>query len=543
MERSFSTNSYYLLGLSTSASQNDIKKQSRLITAQLFNGESNLDSDFNYLKADRTENTISNAVQYLSSPLKKVKDVYFWFSDENYAELTKEMSNQPLEEIYVYLSNRANKDGKWNDKRNLAIFLTQLLQYKKIYKKYLKESLELWKSLIDSGNSWKYFELYYKNIDDLEANESVFSGLRAYVNQEIPDIYSELSQKWNDKEYVQSYSRLFNRMGSITEKKIYEPCAIKIDGASKKLSSIKWDKDEPSKENLRDVKEAIHDIQESLNLLIENGIFEGSQAVILRDKAAESIRGVGIKLYNDYLDYEKANGIINIADKIAGTAGLKGQLGEDKSTTEKNIATEKVTLPILELVKEQQWVKALELIDKLIRKHSHNNEIINILKQHRREIVMRSALEQHADAMTYLNSGSFMDCKTKLIELQKYLLKELDIFNIRKEWTDSIEMTIRESTGRIDSAQVAVLDNYRLSKVGELKNEFGESFETSISIMLFDTYFYVSMCDYFQKVRSHNQTVSTLITIGYWTILFYGLGLVPLLIGYYIKRQEVVYVR
>lgn len=543
MESTFSANSYYLLGLSTSADQGEIKKQARLIIARLGIDEGDLDSDLPHLEVNRTENVINQAVQRLSNPLKKVKEVYFWFSDDNDPQLTSKINSLTLDQVYDYLRERSDKEGKWNDKRNLAIFLIQLLQYKKIYKKYLEESLDLWKSLIDSESSWKYFELYYKNIDDLATDASIFSGLRSYVNKEIPDIYTELSQKWDDKEYAQLCSKLFNTISSTTEKKVFEPCVNKINEACKKLNSIKWEKDEPSKENFQDVKDAIDNIQKQLNLLIENGIFEITQSVVLRDKAAESIRSVGIKIYNDYLDYEKADKIIKIADEIAGTTALKNQIGEDKTTAKKAIETEAIVLPILELAKDKQWSEALELIDRLLQKHSNNNETTNILKLHEREVVMMYALEQHGVAMDELKNGRPMGCKEKLDEVQKFLLKRIDIFNISKAWIDSIDDTIRESTGRINTAQVTILDNYRAKKVEDLQKEFGELPEATVSIILFNTYFYIPLCEYYQKVRNRSQTASSLITLGFWTILFYGLGLIPLIIGYYLKNNEVVYVR
>lgn len=543
MESNYSTNAYYLLGLSTSADQNDIKKQSRLILARLSIEEKDLATDFPYLEAKRTEDSINHAVQRLSNPFKKVKEVYFWFSDDDYSQLTNKINTLSFDETYDYLKEKADKEGKWNDKRNLAIFLIQLLQYKKIYKKYLEESLNLWKSLIDSESSWKYFGLYYKNIDDLETDDLVFSSLKSYVNEEIPNIYTQLSQKWNDKEYVQMCSKLFNSVSLTTEKKILDPCTNRINDAVKILNSIKWEKEEPSNDNLRDVKNAIKDIQKSLNILIDNGIFETTQVVLLRDKAAESIRGIGIKIYNDYLDYEKADKIIKIADSIVGTIALKSQIGEDKSTAKKTIETEAIVLPILELAKKKEWAEALELIDKLLRKHANNNENTNLLKLHKRDVVVMYALEQHSDAMDELKNGNLNSFRGKLTELQSFLLKEMDLFNISKAWVGSIDDTIRENTGRIDSAQITVLDNFRAKKVEDLQKEFGESPEATISIILFNTYFYIPLCEYYQKVRSRNQTASTLITLGFWTVLFYGLGLIPLIIGYYLKNNEAVYVR
>lgn len=543
MEFSFSTNSYYLLGLPVSAGQSDIKRKSRLITAKLGIGESSLESDFSFLKAKRTESTIKDATQRLSSPLKKIQDVYFWFADEEDAELIKIINTQSIEEVYTSFRKRAESVGKWNDKRNFAILLIQLLQFKKEYKLYLEESLELWKSLINSESSWRFFELYYKNIDDLSTDESVFSDLRIYVDKVISDIYSDLSQKWDDKEYTQRYTKLFNKMGAVTEKKVYEPCAFEIKESCTALDSIEWAKDEPSENNLKIVKEALANIQKTFNILIENDIYDGSKAITLRDKAAESIRSVGIKFHNDYSDYERSGGLIEIADKLAGTTALRSQIGEDKSISQTTKTSDEVMLPILELAQKEEWDQAFSLIDKSIKKYSENKKVFNSLKQSKRVIVTRYVINKHTAAMAKLDSRNYSGCQEDLMTLQRFILKELDIFNIKREGIESIAKTIEENTVRINKAQINVLDNYRKKIITDTQNTFGKSDETTVVIFLVDTYLYIPLCEYFRKLHNHSQTANLLINIGFWTLLIYGIGLIPLLIGYYIKRKEVEYVR
>lgn len=543
MEFSFSTNSYYLLGLPVSASQNDIKRKSRLITAKLGIGESSLESDYSFLKAKRTESTIKEAAQRLSSPLKKIQDVYFWFSDDNDSELIKIIKTQSIEEVYTLFRKRAEPTGKWNDKRNFAILLTQLLQYKNEYKLYLEDSVELWKNLINTESAWRFFELYYKNIDDLSTDESVVSDLRVYVDKVISDIYSDLSQKWDDKKYTQQYTKLFNKMGAVTEKKVYEPCAFEIKESCIALDSIEWAKDEPSERNLKTVKEALANIQNSFNILIDNEIYDGSKSIALRDKAAESIRSVGIKFHNDYSDYEKAEGLIEIADKLAGTTALRSQIGEDKTTSQTTKASEEVMLPILELAQKEEWDEAFSLIEKSIKKYAQNKKVLDVLNTSKRVIITRYAIKKHADALATLKNGNQTGCQQSLIDLQKFLLKELDNFNIKREGIESVKKTALDITARINKAQVDVIDNYRSKLVTDTQNVFGESEDATIVIILTDTYLYVPLCDYFKKLHNHYQTANLLINIGFWTLLVYGLGLIPLIIGYYIKGKEVEYVR
>ena len=138
-------NSYHILGLDTSASQREVLKRSKEIINRLKIDDLPVyDLDLDIFENFRTEESVKEAVQKLSSPKKRIKEYFFWFQivdsvDEQAAGLLK--SKEYAEASRVW-ENSSEKDTAKSllYKKNLAI-LHCLLLFKKDSKTNLEQSL------------------------------------------------------------------------------------------------------------------------------------------------------------------------------------------------------------------------------------------------------------------------------------------------------------------------------------------------------------------------------------------------------------------
>jgi len=541
MENPFSSNSYYILGLSVSADQSEIKKRSRLISAQLGIGEENLNDDLNILNVNRTEDSLKNAVQRLSSPNKKVQDVFFWFSDGNLEELRSVINNQPLEDVYSHISELSGK-GKWNEKRDLAIYLTLLLLHKKTNKKYLEESLLLWRDLITSDLAWKYFNLYFKNIDDLNTSDSTLIGLRKFAEDTISDIYSNLSEKWGDHEYSKLYTKIFGKIGTHTQKNVLNPSSKQINDAIDDLFSIRWHDESPSKENLSIIKSGISKVQDSLNALIEADLYEESEVVVLRDKASEAIRSIAIDLTNKYNDYERSAQILAIAEEISGTQSTKNKNQNDKGTVEENRIAQKLQVPVLELLNEEKYVEAVNFVHHQIKINRGNKKILVFLEMQLTAVISRYISEERAAAMDKVTKGDNVGI-TMFEELRTYISDNLDRFELNLEKVEEIIDDIDIRTAIVTKAKFDELAQERDDFVKSLFEKMGDGSSTSVLVCLIDCAYYVPLGKFLKISRSKNHTLNILFNIGWWTLLINGFGLLFLIPAFIWQKMEVKYVR
>lgn len=542
MKNLFSTNAYYLLGLPVSTGHSEIRKKARLVLARLSIGEEDLESDFSTIKPDRTEDSLKDALQRLSNPIKKIQEVYLWFSDENSQELVKIISSGNLEEAYNYLAKRSEPKGKWNSKRDFALFLTQLLFTKKTEKKYVNESLELWKDLT-SDVAWKYFDLYYKNIDELNTDELAFRDLRKWAEGVISDIYSLLSEKWDDPEYTQAYTKIFGKIGVHTQKNILTPCAREINEAADDLTKIKWHDESPSKDNFTEIKKGIRAIQNALNALIEADLYEEDEVVVLRDKASDAIRGVAIDLTNKYNDYERSAQILVIAEEISGTQSTKSRNQGDISTVEENRTAQKFLVPVLELINMGKFLQAVDYVNHQIVLNKSDQRIVKILDGQLIAVMGRYITETRSAAMEKMNKSDFSGATRTFLDLRHYILEHLDRFDLIREKVEAMVTDIDDRTRVVNKAVFDALNQERDDAVKKLFEDAGETNTTGVLMCLLDCAYYVPLGQFLQMNYDKNRSLNVLFNIGWWTLLIYGIGLLFLIPAYIWQNKDVVYVR
>jgi hypothetical protein len=543
MENPFSTNAFYLLGLPVTASQSDIKRKARLLSAQIGIGEDKLDSDFQHLKPIRNEDTIREAQQRLSNPIKRIQESFFWFSQEDEEELEKLIRDGYLEDAQIYLSKKASVQGKWNAKRDSAIFLTQLLYSKRSFKKYLTESLETWKEVLASESAWKYFQLAYKNTDDLDTDESAFEGLNKWAANEISEIYSGLSEKWDDKDFSHEYTRVFGKASSVAQKNVLAPNARRINEASDRLNGIKWADKNPSKENINQIKVSIAEIQDALNEIAENGLYEDDQSLALRDKASDAIRSVAVDLNNKFNDYERSAKILLIAEEISGTESTKTRNKGERGTIEDNLSAQKFRVPVMELQNKGKFRQAVELVEQQLEKYGSDPAVKKTLEQQLRNAKKRYVVEQRSASMAKFNSKDFSAASGIFSNLRIYIMNNLDDLEVEEKMVTGILEPIDAETKLVDKNNITKIGNDRDELVKVLFERMGETDSAYVLMCAIDCAFYHPICEYLRMASSKNATISVLYRIGGWTLLLYGIGLIFLIPAFIWNLFEVKYVR
>jgi hypothetical protein len=132
MANLFRDNAYNVLGLDISASQKEINKRSKEIVNLLkIDEESTYETDLEVAEAKRTEATVKDAVQKLSSPTKKIQEYFFWFDVENDTDekALQFLQNGKVNEAIDLWSKDADKETATGfvSKKNLAILYSVLL--------------------------------------------------------------------------------------------------------------------------------------------------------------------------------------------------------------------------------------------------------------------------------------------------------------------------------------------------------------------------------------------------------------------------------
>lgn len=423
MSNLLKNNAYHILGLDTSSTQKDILKRSKdIIKLIQIDDLPRYDFDIDVFENFRTEDAVKEAVQKLTSPKKQIKEYFFWF---NVADQIDEQAvgtirmKQPKGAVTIWEHHtREDKSIKaLFHKKNLAI-LYCLLSFKDYDFWYLKASLDIWHELANSKKFWDAFSKVYKLNDELNTNQETIDDFQKNFISYVSDLYTELAEASNNTTFVAEFSKLFNMKGDKTFKNLLTPIFSEMTNAIEKLESSKVSTDGVlDKDESAFLKEQVSVIQNCCNKLIELGLYEDSQARIVRERASTALRAISIDLNNDLNETSVAFGLLKIADKISGTEGFKNKIQEDLKQIKKNDdhnknqeMYKKITDPILEDFKNGNADRAL----KTINEHIYSEKTDESLKKELRELkeIIEERITKHGKpggtpSMGTLNSVGF----------------------------------------------------------------------------------------------------------------------------------------
>lgn len=393
MSNLLKNNAYHILGLDISASQKDILKRSREIIKLIqIDDIPKYDLDLGIFDNFRTEDTVKDAVERLTSPKKQIKEYFFWFNiadeiDEQAVGILRK--NDPDGAIRVWEHHSEGDSTKaLFYKRNLAILYCILL-FKENNDVYLKSSLKIWNELVKSTKFWTAFSKIYKLNDELNVNQETIEDFQKNCLSYISDLYTELAESKKDNKFVAEFSNIFNTKGGRTEKILLAPIFDKMTSAIEKLESLKVSEDGIfHKEKSAILKESVSIIQSGCNELTDLGLFDDSQAKLIRERAADAFRSISIDLNNNLNETAVALGLAKIAEKISGTEGFKNKIQADLKQIQQNDdyknneAKYKAILdPIIEDFKSGKSDKALKTINDYLDDETTDEALKKNLKE------------------------------------------------------------------------------------------------------------------------------------------------------------------
>lgn len=522
MSNLLKNNAYHILGLDTSAAQRDVQKRAKEIVKFLqIDDIPEYDLDIGVFENFRTEDTVKDAVQKLTSPKKQIKDYFFWFHisddvDEQAVGILRK--KDPKGAIRVW---QHNADGETTKamfyKKNLALLYCILL-FKEDNKQYLKESLKIWHELVNSSKFWTAFTKVYKHNDELDTDQEIISDFHKHAPSFLSDLYTEISNAREDGSYIAEFTKVFNLRGEKTEKVVMAPIFHEITEAVEKLEAMKVSEDgDLDAEEAADIKKHIGKIQDCCNKLIDLGLYDDSQSKTIRDRAAGAIRSIVLDIHNNLDDMPKAEQLLKIAMQFVGTSGMENKLKQDLDQFEKNKKFLNATAPIMALMNDKKFPEAIALIDQK-KTESKDLEFKSAMDNKKKEAITMYAVLEFIEAKKLFEAGKHDAARPGLQKSASIVYEHIEIYDVDKgvidSWLDLIKSNVKILTAE-NANEVDDVQNKMLKKIDEA---FDERWEQMAIKILLNSYYYVGLGDVIKAKKSEN-TRSSVIGWVVWIII------------------------
>lgn len=529
MANLFRDNAYNVLGLDISVAQKEINKRSKEIVNLLrIDEESTYETDIALAKPKRTESTVKEAVQKLSSPTKKIQEYFFWFdieSDNDEKALKHLQSGNVDEAIQLWEKESSIETATgFVAKKNLAILSSALL-VDKGQRKHLTQSISCWNDLITSDRFWSYFEKIYALNDEVGTSSSAIKDFKSKVTDVLSDFYTDISQNKGDNSFYSLFAQVFGVKGQKMQRDVLSPIYEAINDTSEKLRNLNISEDNiVSPEEITELKRLTKHLQTNFDKLKELGLYSDSQSKTMRDKAAEALRAVALDLYNNLGESEKPVALFNIASKIAGTAGTINKINKDIETLRNNRSDEKIIKPINELLEDGKFTDALDLIEKRLESNKSNTDLNEFLIARLKWAITGIAAKDYKETMAQFNSGQFTKAAQNFNGLKAFILSYIQHFNFNQEGVNNVLAEIDQLTGDPKALNIDNVQKYRNKLLEGTEETFKDSFEESLIVFLVDCGIYGNLATHLPAIKRKNTIKKWLwyIVIGIVLLVIFG---------------------
>lgn len=506
MSNLLKNNAYHVLGLDTSAEQRDVQRRAKEIVKLLQIGDTpEYDFDLGVFENFRTEETVKEAVQKLTTPKKKIKDYFFWFhtADDVDQEAVTTLRKKDYGEAIQVWKRRAEGDSTkaMFYKKNLAILYCILL-FKKDDKQYLEASLKIWHELINSSKFWSAFTKIYRLNDELNTDQETISEFHEHSASFLSDLYTELSHAHGDDGYVAEFTKVFNVRGEKTEKVLLAPIFQEITEVVEKLEEMKVSEDgELDKVEAAQIKEYISKIQECCNKLIDLGLYDDSQSKTIRDRAVAAIRGIVLDIHNNLNEIPKAEQLLRVALQFVGTSGLEHKLKQDLAQFDKNKKDMDRIGPILTLVNEKKFPEAIALIEKE-KEADKDPEFVALMNAKKKEAVSFYAVTEYVEAKNAFEAKNWERAIPLYEKAASLIYDNIELFDVNKEVIDSWLGTIKSNVKILTPENADKVDEVHASMLKQLDESFDDKIEqVSIKILL-NAYYHIGVAKVIREKKS-----------------------------------------
>jgi hypothetical protein len=526
MSRLFSSNAYNVLGLDTTVGQRGANKRAKEIVNLLKIDELlAYDTDLKISKPTRNESSIKDALQRLTSPSRRIKEYFFWFEIENDNDESalKLLSQERYDEVILAWQGASEKEtGKaFTAKKNLAI-LASILLIQGGQKKYLTQSISLWRDLVESSKFWSHFSKVYALNDEVGTSESAMKEFKDQVVNDLSDFYTEVSQLYKDNSYYSLFSKIFGVTGKKMQNEVLSPIYDKINNTASKLEGLNISEDNIiSPEEVTTLRRLMKQLQDEFQNLKDLGLYENSQSKTMRDKAAEAIRTVGLDLFNNLSESTKTIALFNIALSITGTPGLRDRLNADMKVVKKSVTIEKVVKPINELLGEEKYPEALELILSQQDKHSKDKVITEYFNTRIQWCVTAIASEHFIESKNLFEKNHYADAAPRFDNVRDFIDQYIQYFDFNSETLASIISNLQNMMSNVQpGTSTDNIDEYRQKIMTQAEEAFSdEQLERTILVILVDSIIYGRFSELIPKIKKQN--LSNKVKGWIWTIIIF----------------------
>jgi hypothetical protein len=346
MSNSIENNAYRILGLDVTANQKEILKRYKEIINRLkIDDYPEYDLDISLPKKLRNESSVTDALKKLQSQKSNIKEYFFWFqiSDKIDEKALQHIQNKDFDEAIQGWKTASKSEGNnsFLYKKNLAVLYCFLLSNKH-NTTHLKESLSLWYELVESDKFWNMFVKKYSSTNEETINQDLIQDFRKEAVKHLSDFYTELHKQYKDNKYIKDFQAIFGIHGERTEKNVLQPIYQSIYDNLGELSKIKIEEDEEVKDkDIKDINKTVDAINSDLKKLKDVGSYDHAESKVIRDRVAEIIREVSVKLHNSAVNHENSYlgesiELLKIAKQICGTDSYKSKIQQDLSLIQKN---------------------------------------------------------------------------------------------------------------------------------------------------------------------------------------------------------------
>lgn len=507
MSQLFSRNAYSVLGLDTRVSQKEISKRSKEIVRLLkIDHAPEYDNDLRSITSiDRDEATVNDAVQRLSSPIKRIQEYFFWFEiendqDEKSLELLR--YNQ-YDEALERWQKRAEKS--LTAKKNFAIACSILLNHTG-YKKYLKMSIDAWSDVVNSDKFWSHFEKVYALNDEIGTSKSAIDGFRGKVLEYLSDFYSDVSRKKKDKAIYASFGAAFGTKGQKIQDEILAPLFEQINSVSEqmlKLNASKNDKLSPS--NSRAIDRLINKLQASFQEIKDLGLYNDSQSKIMRDKAAEAINIVAVDLFNNLDENDKALSLLIVSKSLATGPAVISMIKKNFDYIKQVNSHRNITEPINNLIEKENYQEALDLIAKEKTKHKADKALQTYFTSRIQWCVTAITMHDFNEAKRLFEANNFLESESLFSSIYDYIYSHIEDFDLNKEALNSVLEIFCNMLDGLSTDTIDDVDNYREQILENSNLDKETSLELPIITMLLDSAIYQRMSQLIPEIRRRNR--------------------------------------
>lgn len=503
MSQLFSRNAYSVLGLDTSVSQKEISKRSKEIVKLLKIDEiPEYDTDLKSINnIVRDEAAVNDAAQRLSSPIKRIQEYFFWFEVENDQDeknlelLRDDQYNEALDNW----QQRAEKS--LTAKRNLAIASSILLNHTG-YKKHLKLSVEAWDDVVNSDKFWSHFEKVYALNDEVGTSKSAIDGFRGKVLDYLSDFYTDVSRRKKDNSIYAAFGSTFGTKGKKVQDEVLTPIFEQINSASEQLRQLNASQDNRlSSQESMTIKRLVRKIQDLFQEIKDLGLYDDSHSKVMRDKAAEAINIVAVDLFNNLDEDAKSAALIKIAKSFAAGPAVISRINKNVEYIKQVTSHGKIIDPINALIDEEQYQKALELINQEKSKHKNDKTLQVYFAKRTQWCVTGLAMHDFKEAKRLFEAKDFIEAESWFNSTYDFIYSYIEDFDINKEALDDVLATLRNKLLGLNANTLSDVDSYREQVIANSNFDKETNLELPIITMLLDSAIYQRMAQLIPELK------------------------------------------